>query len=74
MTRLDALRSFLKRPTQDGYDAIRSHAVSQPADTEKLRVAAVTMKPKPRKAKRKQVKSSTSRISWLRGVHERQGA
>jgi hypothetical protein len=42
MTRLDALRALLKKPTGDGYDHLRSHTV------------AIKTKPKRKKA----VKSS----------------
>lgn len=71
MTRLDAMRSLLQQPIEDGY--VRSHDIVLAADPQKLRIKAVTIKPK-RKRKARKVAKPASRLSWLRGVHERPGA
>jgi hypothetical protein len=67
MTRLDAMRALLALPIADDHQRV-SRAIKgyESADAEKVAIRVMS------KRKRKTVKSS--RIGWLKGVHERKGA
>jgi hypothetical protein len=66
MTRLDAMRALLELPAIDTLTRT-SNAIYSTPDAEKLRIEVVRIKAKPRRRKAK-----SSRISWLRGVHNGQ--
>jgi hypothetical protein len=68
MTRLDAMKALLACPAQDNH---RRAVVVKFAHADRLKLHIESVKVR-RKARRK--RATSSRIGWLKGVHERQGA
>jgi hypothetical protein len=68
MTRLDAMRALLELPAIDTLSRA-SNQIYKVADAHKMRIDAVKIQPKPKRRNK-----VTSRLSWVRSVHERQGA
>lgn len=65
MTQLDAMRALMQCPAEDNHRRT-TRVIYGTADAAKVGIVI--------KTRRKRATATTSRIGWVRGVHERRGA